>query len=81
MWLTERDRLTKLVLNERIAPRVAGAMARKVATADGFAEDIASTLTTSIENDPLARRRLMTSVLSSEVLKRALIQKLVMELR
>ena len=76
MRLAERDSLTKAVKR-----RVAAVMAREVATSDGFAEDIASTLTTSIENDPLARRRLMTSVLSSEVLKRALIQKLVMELR
>ena len=76
MRLAERDSLTKAVKR-----RVAAVMAREVATSEGFAEDIASTLTTSIENDPLARRRLMTSVLSSEVLKRALIQKLVMELR
>ena len=81
MWLTERDRLTKLMLNERIAPRVAGAMARKVATADGFAEDIASALAGGIENDPQARRSLVTSALSSQVLKEALIQKLVRELR
>ena len=76
MRLAERDSLTEVVKR-----RVAAVMAREVATSEGFAEDIASTLTTSIENDPLARRRLMTSVLSSEVLKRALIQKLVMELR
>ena len=76
MRLAERDSLTKAVKR-----RVAAVMAREVATSEGFAEDIASTLITSIENDPLARRRLMTSVLSSEVLKRALIQKLVMELR
>ena len=76
MRLAERDSLT-----EAVKRRVAAVMAREVATSDGFAEDIASTLTTSIENDPLARRRLITSVLSSEVLKRALIQKLVMELR
>ncbi len=76
MRLAERDSLT-----EAVKRRVAAVMAREVATSEGFAEDIASTLTTSIENDPLARRRLMTSVLSSEVLKRALIQKLVMELR
>ncbi len=76
MRLTERDSLT-----EAVKRRVAAVMAREVATSEGFAEDIASTLTTSIENDPLARRRLMTSVLSSEVLKRALIRKLVMELR
>ena len=76
MRLAERDSLTKAVKR-----RVAAVMAREVATSEGFAEDIASTLTTSIENDPLARRRLITSVLSSEVLKRALIQKLVMELR
>ncbi len=76
MRLAERDSLT-----EAVKKRVAAVMAREVATSEGFAEDIASTLTTSIENDPLARRRLMTSVLSSEVLKRALIQKLVMELR
>ena len=76
MRLAERDSLT-----EAVKRRVAAVMAREVATSDGFAEDIASTLTTSIENDPLARRWLMTSVLSSEVLKRALIQKLVMELR
>ena len=76
MRLAERDSLTKAVKR-----RVAAVMAREVATSEGFAEDIASTLTSSIENDPLARRRLMTSVLSSEVLKRALIQKLVMELR
>ena len=68
-------------LTEAVKRRVAAVMAREVATSEGFAEDIASTLTTSIENDPLARRRLITSVLSSEVLKRALIQKLVMELR
>lgn len=76
MRLAERDSLT-----EAVKKRVAAVMAREVATSEGFAEDIASTLTTSIENDPLARRRLMTSVLSSEVLKRALIRKLVMELR
>ena len=76
MRLAERDSLT-----EAVKKRVAAVMAREVATSEGFAEDIASTLTTSIENDPLARRRLMTSVLSSEVLKRTLIQKLVMELR
>lgn len=76
MRLAERDSLT-----EAVKRRVAAVMAREVATSEGFAEDIASTLTTSIENDPLARRRLMTSVLSSDVLKRALIQKLVMELR
>ena len=76
MRLAERDSLTEVVKR-----RIAAVMARGVATSEGFAEDIASTLTTSIENDPLARRRLMTSVLSSEVLKRALIQKLVMELR
>lgn len=76
MRLAERASLT-----EAVKRRVAAVMAREVATSEGFAEDIASTLTTSIENDPLARRRLMTSVLSSEVLKRALIQKLVMELR
>ncbi len=76
MRLAERDSLT-----EAVKRRVAAVMAREVATSEGFAEDIASTLTTSIENDPLARRRLMTSVLSSEVLKRALIRKLVMELR
>ncbi len=76
MRLAEHDSLTKVVKR-----RVAAVMAREVATSEGFAEDIASTLTTSIENDPLARRRLMTSVLSSEVLKRALIRKLVMELR
>ena len=76
MRLAERDSLT-----EAVKRRVAAVMAREIATSEGFAEDIASTLTSSIENDPLARRRLMTSVLSSEVLKRALIQKLVMELR
>lgn len=76
MRLAERDSLT-----EAVKKRVAAVMAREVATSEGFAEDIASTLTTSIENDPLARRRLMTSVLSSEVLKRALIRKLVMELK
>ena len=76
MRLAERASLT-----EAVKKRVAAVMARDVATSEGFAEDIASTLTTSIENDPLARRRLMTSVLSSEVLKRALIRKLVMELR
>lgn len=76
MRLAERDSLT-----EAVKRRVAAVMAREVATSEGFAEDIASTLTTSIENDPLARRRLMTSVLSSEVLKRALIRKLVMELK
>ena len=76
MRLAERASLT-----EAVKKRVAAVMAREVATSEGFAEDIASTLTTSIENDPLARRRLMTSVLSSEVLKRALIRKLVMELR
>ena len=76
MRLAERASLT-----EAVKRRVAAVMAREVATSEGFAEDIASTLTTSIENDPLARRRLMTSVLSSDVLKRALIQKLVMELR
>ncbi len=76
MRLAEHDSLT-----EAVKRRVAAVMAREVATSEGFAEDIASTLTTSIENDPLARRRLMTSVLSSEVLKRALIRKLVMELR
>ena len=76
MRLAERDSLTKAVKR-----RVAAVMAREVATSEGFAEDIASTLTSSIENDPLARQWLMTSVLSSEVLKRALIQKLVMELR
>lgn len=76
MRLAERDSLT-----EAVKKRVAAVMAREVATSEGFAEDIAKTLTTSIENDPLARRRLMTSVLSSEVLKRALIRKLVMELR
>ena len=81
MWLTERDRLTKLVLNERIAPRVAGAMARKVATADGFAEDIASALAAGIESDPRARRSLVTSALSSHALRAELIQKLVRELR
>ena len=76
MRLAERDSLT-----EAVKRRVAAVMAREVATSEGFAEDIASTLTSSIENDPLARRWLMTSVLSSEVLKRALIQKLLMELR
>lgn len=76
MRLAERHSLTKAVKR-----RVAAVMAREVATSEGFAEDIASKLTSSIENDPLARRRLMTSVLSSDVLKRALIQKLVMELR
>ena len=76
MRLAERDSLT-----EAVKRRVAAVMAREIATSEGFAEDIASTLTSSIENDPLARRWLMTSVLSSEVLKRALIQKLVMELR
>ncbi len=76
MRLAEHDSLT-----EAVKRRVAAVMAREVATSEGFAEDIASTLTTSIENDPLARRRLMTSVLSSEVLRRALIRKLVMELR
>ncbi len=76
MRLAERDSLT-----EAVKRRVAAVMAREIATSEGFAEDVASTLTSSIENDPLARRRLMTSVLSSEVLKRALIQKLVMELR
>ncbi len=76
MRLAERRSLT-----EAVKRRVAAVMAREVATSEGFAEDIASKLTSSIENDPLARRRLMTSVLSSDVLKRALIQKLVMELR
>ena len=76
MRLTERDSLTEVVKR-----RVAAVMAREVATSEGFAEDIASTLTSSIENDPLARRWLMTSVLSSEVLKQVLIRKLVMELR
>ncbi len=76
MRLAEHDGLTEVVKR-----RVAAVMAREVATSEGFAEDIASTLTSSIENDPLARRWLMTSVLSSEVLKRALIQKLVIELR
>ena len=81
MWLTKRDRLPKLTLSERIAPKVAGAMARRVATADGFAEDIASALAGGIESDPQARRSLMTSALSSHVLRAKLIQKLVRELR
>ena len=81
MWLAERDRLTKLTLNERLAPKVAGVMARKVATADGFAEDIASALAAGIESDPRARRSLVTSALSSHTLREALIQKLVRELR
>ena len=76
MRLAERDSLT-----EAVKRRVAAVMAREIATSEGFAEDIASTLTSSIEDDPLAQRWLMTSVLSSAVLKRTLIQKLVMELR
>ncbi len=76
MRLAERDSLT-----EAVKRRVAAVMAREVATSEGFAEDIASRLTSSIENDPLARRWLLTSALSSAVLKQTLIQKLVMELR
>ncbi len=76
MRLAECDSLTEVVKR-----RVAAVMAREVATSEGFAEDIAFTLTSSIENDPLAQRWLMTSVLSSAVLKQTLIQKLVMELR
>jgi hypothetical protein len=72
----ERDSLT-----EAIKRQVAAVMAREVAASKGFAEDIAFTLTSSIESDPHARRWLMTSALSSAVLKQALIQKLVMELR
>ena len=76
MRLAERDSLT-----EAVKRRVAAVMAREVATSEGFAEDIASRLIASFENDPLTRRRLMTSALSSAALKQTLIQKLVMELR
>lgn len=76
MRLAEHDSLT-----EAVKRRVAAVMAREVATSEGFAEDIAFTLTSSIESDPHARRWLMTSALSSAVLKQTLIQKLVMELR
>lgn len=76
MRLAERDSLT-----EAVKRRVAAVMAREVATSKGFAEDIAFTLTSSIESDPHVRRWLMTSALSSAVLKQTLIQKLVMELR
>lgn len=76
MRLAERDSLT-----EAVKRRVAAVMAREVATSEGFAEDIASRLIASFENDPLTRRWLMTSALSSAALKQTLIQKLVMELR
>ena len=80
MRLTERDPTTASDLTDIVRRRVAVVMARVVATSEGFVEDIASTLTISIERDPQARRRLVTSALSSPVLKESLIQKLAKEL-
>ena len=80
MRLTERDPTMASDLTDVVRRRVAVVMARVVATSEGFVEDIASTLTISIERDPQARRRLMTSALSSPVLKESLIQKLAKEL-
>ena len=80
MRLTERDPTTASDLTDVVRRRVAVVMARVVATSEGFVEDIASTLTISIERDPQARRRLMTSALSNPVLKESLIQKLAKEL-
>ena len=80
MRLTEHDPTTASDLTNVVKRRVAVVMARVVATSEGFVEDIASTLTISIERDPQARRWLMTSALSSPALKESLIQKLAKEL-
>ncbi len=77
----ERNSLTGSVLNEAVTTEVAAVMARKVSTSEGFAKDIASALARRIDSDPAARRLLMTSALSSEVLKEALIRKIQRELR
>lgn len=80
MRLAERNRLRDSILNEAVTSRVAAVMAREVATSEGFAEDIALSLTTGIESDAQARRWLITSALSSHALTEALIRKLVREM-
>ncbi len=80
MRLAERDRTMASVLTDAVRRRVAAIMARGVAMSEGFAESVAFTFTTSMERDPRARQRLMTSALSSPALKETLIQKLAKEL-
>ena len=77
----ERNAPTDSVLNEAVTSRVAAVMARKVATSEGFAQDIASALTEGMESDPQVRRLMMTSALSSLVLREMLIRKIQRELR
>ena len=81
MRSVERHALTDSVLNEAVTSRVAAAMARKVATSKGFAEDIATALTEGMESDPQVRRLMITSALSSFVLRETLIRKIQRELR
>ncbi len=80
MRLAERDPKTASILKEALRRRIAAAMARQVATFEGFVEDIALTFTTSVERDPEARQWLVTSALSSPALKEGLIEKLAREL-
>ncbi len=77
----ERNSLTDSVLNEAVTTEVAAVMARKVSTSEGFAKGIASALARRIDSDPQARRLLVSSALSSQVLKEALIRKIQRELR
>ena len=80
MRLAERDPMRASVLTGAVRRRVVAAMARQVATVEGFAEEVAFTFTTSVERDPQARQWLLTSALSSPALKERLIQKLAKEL-
>ena len=80
MRLAERDPTTNSVLANAVRRGVAAVMAREIAMSEGFAESVAFTFATSIERDPQAMQRLITSALSSPALKETLIQKLAKEL-
>ena len=83
MGMIEIDKsdVRQLLQNPELVEEIAKGVMEDPSALDDLAEDIASALAGGIENDPQARRSLVTSALSSQVLKEALIQKLVRELR